>query len=123
MTLAVHLFILIGTQKKILFELSLIPILKQQFIKHVNEGYQTTCADYFSDDMISIKSLDSNLLDIDKISSSSANNVIYIIRYITIKSINDRNLRLSASTNKNKKTLKKYTELWDEVKNQIKFKK
>ena len=68
--------------------------------------------------------------------------IIYIIRYITIKSINDRNLRLilnkvvgyikenngngyliSASTNKNKKTLKKYTELWDEVKNQIKFKK
>ena len=55
-----------------------------------------------------------------------------------MKSINDTNLRLIfnnvdgyikesneneylvlASTNKNKKVLKKYTELWDEVKNQI----
>ena len=55
-----------------------------------------------------------------------------------MKSINDTNLRLTfnnvngyikesngneylvlVSTNKNKKVFKKYTELWDEVKNQI----
>ena len=44
--------------------------------------------------MINIKSFDPNLLDIDKILSKSTNNVIYNIRYITMKSINDKNLRL-----------------------------
>ena len=88
------------------------------------------CPEYFSDDMINIKNFDPNLLDIDKISSKSTNNVIYNIRYITMKSINNKNPRLIfnnldgyikesngneylilGSTNKNKKVLKKYTKL------------
>ena len=51
--------------------LSLIPILKQQFIKHINEKYKTeinteNCPYYFFSDIINIKNFDPNLLNIDK---------------------------------------------------------
>ena len=84
------------------------------------------CPYYFSDDMINIKHFDPNLLDIDKISSKSTNIVIYNIKYITLKSINNKNPRqifnnvngyikesnaceylIFAFTNKNKKVFKK----------------
>ena len=92
--------------------------------------------------MINIKHLDSNLLKIDK--KSYKNIDVYYFEYITLKdfdyvnihSINplyliidkgDRYIEekngnkhlILASTNKNKKVLTKYTELWDGMKNVI----
>ena len=94
-------------------------------------------------DMINIEGFDSNLLKIDK--KSYKNIDIYYTGYITIKdfdyvkinSVNplyliiakvdgyieekNRNKYLTfASTDKNKEVLKKYTELWDGIKYQIK---
>ena len=99
---------------------------------------------YFFNDLINIKNFDPNLLSIDKISFKSTGVVIYKIKYITMKSFDhvnidsedllylifsnvnayieesneDKNL-IFASTNKSKKVFKKYTELCDEIKNQI----
>ena len=88
--------------------------------------------------MINIKDFDPNLLYIDKISFKSTDAIICNIRYITIKSLDIENPHfifnnvygyikesngdkylIFASTGKNKKILKKYTELWDEIKTQI----
>ena len=88
--------------------------------------------------MINIKNFDANLLNIGKISFKSTDTVIYSIRYITMKSIDNEYPRLIfnnvdgdikgsngdkylifTSTYKNKKVSKKYTELWDEIKNHI----
>ena len=104
---------------------------------------------YFFNDMINIKSADLSLLDIDNISFKSTDDVIYHIEYITMKSLDNENVDsanslylifnnvdgyiecnsteesnedkclIFASTDKNKKVLEKYTELWDEIKNQI----
>ena len=94
---------------------------------------------YFFDDMINIKHFDPSLLDIYKIPFKSTDDVTCSIRYITVKSLdNDNGLYLIfnnvngyikcnsteesnkhlilASTDKNKKVLEKYTELWDEIK-------
>ena len=92
-----------------------------------------------------IKNFDPNLLSIDKISLKSTDAVIYDNKYITMMSINHVNIDTEnppylifnnvdgyieesngdkylafASTQRNKKELKKYTKLWDEIKNQIK---
>ena len=104
---------------------------------------------YFFNDMINIKHFDPGLLDIDKISFKSTDAVIYKIRYVTMKSLDNENIDsanrlylifdnvdgyiecnsieesngdkflILASTNKNKEVLEKYTKLWDEIKNQI----
>ena len=88
---------------------------------------------YFFNYMINIKNVDTNLLTIDKISFKSTDAVIYDIKYITMKSfdsestdsenplclifndvnayiINDNDgykYLIFASTNKNKKSIKK----------------
>ena len=93
--------------------------------------------------MINIKKFHANLLKIDK--KSYENIDIYYIGYITVKdsdyvkinSVNslyliinevdgyfeeingNKYLTLQVSTDKNKKVLTKYTELWDEIKNSI----
>ena len=102
---------------------------------------------YFFDDMINIEYFDSNLLKIDKKSYKYI--YIYYIGYITMKdsgyvktkTVNPLYLIIGKiighieektgnkylildsaelrSTNKNKKVLKKYTELWDGIKNEI----
>ena len=95
---------------------------------------------YFFNDMINIKHFDSKLLKIDK--TSYRNIDIYYIGYITIKNIGDyRNIHgvnplyliigkaygyikesngnkclVFGSTDKSKGVMKKYTELWDEIK-------
>ena len=89
--------------------------------------------------MINIKDFDPNLSSIDKISFKSTDSVIYDIEYITMKSLdnenslylifnnvdvyieeNNENKYLNfASTDKNKEVLENYTELWDEIKDQI----
>ena len=81
---------------------------------------------------------------IDKISFKSADAVINKIKYIIVKSLNHVNIDsknhpylvfnnvdgyikdsngdkylVSASTDKNQEVFKKYTELWDEIKNEI----
>ena len=89
--------------------------------------------------MINIKHFYPNLLNINKISFKNTSAVIYNTGYITINIDNKNLLYLifnnvdgyiresngdkyftSASTNKNKKVFKKYAELWNEIKNQIK---
>ena len=95
--------------------------------------------------MINNKRSDSSLLVIDKISFKSIDAVTYHIKCITMKSLDHGNIEcensllsfvnnvdgyiekenedkylIFASTDQNKEALKKYTELWDEIKNQIK---
>ena len=95
--------------------------------------------------MINNKRFDSSLLVIDKISFKSIDAVTYHIKFITMKSLDHGNIEcensllsfvnnvdgyiekenedkylIFASTDQNKEALKKYTELWDEIKNQIK---
>ena len=99
---------------------------------------------YFFSDIINIQNFDPNLLRIDKISFKTINAVFYCIKYITMKSLNDVNFdcknsrylvfngvggyigkikednyQISASTDKNKEVLEKYTELSDQIKTQI----
>ena len=105
---------------------------------------------YIFNDTINIKNFDPNLLSVDKISFKSTDAVIYNIKYIAMKSLDNENIDrenylyvifnnvdgyniecnsieesngdkylIFASTGKNKEVLKKYTELWDEMKNQI----
>ena len=100
---------------------------------------------YFFNDMVNIKNFDPRLLEINKLSSKSANINIYHIEYMTMKSFDHVNIDtenplylifnnldgyiieesngdkylIFASTNKKKEVLKKYTKLWNEIKNQI----
>ena len=96
---------------------------------------------YFFKDMFNNKNFYPHLLNINKISLKNTSAVIYDIGYITIN-IDNKNLLylifnnvdgyiresngdkyfISASTNKNKKVFKKYAELWNEIKNQVKTK-
>ena len=104
-------------------------------VKEINIKNQTY---YFFDDMINIKNFHSNLLKIDK--KSYKNIDIYYIGYITVKDseyvkidsenplyliinevggyfkeINGNKYLTLVSTDKNKKVLTKYTEVWDEI--------
>ena len=98
---------------------------------------------YFYNDMINLKNFESNLLKIDKKHYKGID--IYYIGYITIKKIGDCENIYSVnplyliigkvdghieekngskylvfdSTDENKEVLKKYTELWDGIKNEI----
>ena len=100
---------------------------------------------YFFNDMINSKNFGPSLLDIEKITFKSTDAVIYHVEYIMMKSIyhvnidsansfylifdnvdeciteesNENKYLIFASTDKNKEVLKKYAELWDEIKNQI----
>ena len=94
--------------------------------------------------MISVKKFYPSFLNISKISFKSIDAVIYSIRYITMKSLdhvnndsansiylvfnnvdeyieesNGNKYLIFASTDKNKEIWKKYTELWNEIDNQI----
>ena len=98
---------------------------------------------YFHDDLINLKNFDPSLLNLNK--KSLIDISIYYVEYITTKSIsdyenitsvnplylivkdvdgyieeNDKNKYLSfASTDNNKKVLKNYIKLWDEIKYRI----
>ena len=142
-----HIFISIGTQKTILLVLSLIPILKQQFIKGINGKYRRNKYKklniLFFDDMIRIKDFNPELLKID--TKSYKNIDIYYIGRITMKDsdyvkinsanplyiiigeadghIEEKNANeylIFASTGKNEEALKKCTEFWDKIKDLIK---
>ena len=109
-------------------------------IKQINIKNRTY---HFLNDIINIEEFDSNLLKIDKKSYKDID--IYYIGYITIKKIGDCENIYSVnplyliigkvdghieenngnkylvfdSIDENKKVLKKYTELWDGIKNEI----
>ena len=100
---------------------------------------------YFYNDMINLKNFESNLLKIDKKHYKGID--IYYIGYITIKKIGDcenihsvnplyllfnhasgyiegknenKHLIFDDSVNENKALLKKYADVWDGIKNEIK---
>ena len=111
-------------------------------VKEVNIKNQTY---YFFDNMINLENFESNLLKIDKKHYKGID--IYYIGYITIKKFGDcenihsvnplyllvnhasgyieekngnKYLIFDDSVNENKEVLKKYTELWDGIKYEIK---
>ena len=132
-----------------LFVLSLLPALKQQFnelvdgkVNQIEIKNRTYC---FYNDMINLRSLESNLLKINKKHYKVID--IYYIGYITIKKIGDcenihsvnplyllvnhasgyieekngnKYLIFDDSVNENKELLKKYADVWDGIKNKIK---
>ena len=95
--------------------------------------------------MVNIKNFDPSLLEKSKLSCKSANiNIFFILNIGTMKSLDYANINsenplylifnnvdwhteqsngskylIFASTKKNKQVLEKYTELWNETKNQI----
>ena len=100
---------------------------------------------FFYNDIINLKNFESNLLKIDKKSYKSID--IYYIGYITIKKIDDceniysvnplyllvnhasgyieekngnKYLIFDDSVNENRELLKKYADVWDGIKNEIK---
>ena len=52
------------------------------------------CPHYILNDMINIKYFDPNLLIIDKISFKNSDTVIYSIKYITMKSLDNENINI-----------------------------
>ena len=101
-------------------------------IKIKNRSY------YFSDDMINIEDFDPNLLKIDtkRLIFITLNTSLKDSDYIKIKSVNPLYLIINEvdgyikekngnkylifnSADKNKEVLKKYTELWNGIKNEI----
>ena len=91
---------------------------------------------YFCSDMTNIKDFDPSLLNIDRVSYESDKFIIYDIKYI--KDLNSSNSLylvfnnldayieksgenehlIFASTDKNKRMLENYTEVWDKIKEQ-----
>ena len=119
----------------------------QCHIKYINESNKKIIIKsriyYCFNDIINIKYFDPNRIKIDK--NSCQNIVIYYIGYITIKNLNyvkynsvnpsyfildkaNGNIQESnkskyltlVSTDKNKDTLKMYTELWDKINDLLK---
>ena len=94
---------------------------------------------YFFSDMINIKDFDVNLLNIDTVTFKSDDLIIYDIKYIKdLNSLNSLYLAFNnldaytekdsenkylvlASANSDESLIEKYTELWDEIKKQIKL--
>ena len=85
--------------------------------------------------MTNIKNFDPNLLSIDQISFKSTHCVVYDIEYLNnldgvnflylvfnnvdayIEESNENKYLVFVLTDKNKKALENYTELWDKIKN------
>ena len=97
----------------------------------------TNCQNYFFNSMTNIKNFDLSLLSINQISVKSTDCVIYGVEYFKnfdnkkslylvfnnveayIEKYNEDKNLVFALTDKNKEALENYTELWDEVKDQI----
>ena len=82
------LFIIVGTEQKMLFLLNLALALKQRFNKYIYMGKVKQIelknrTEYFYNEMINLKDFDSNLLKIDNKHYKSID--IYYIGYITFK--------------------------------------
>ena len=92
---------------------------------------------YFFNDMTNIRDFDLSLLNIDQIAFKSNDSIIYEIKYIKnlngsnslclvfnnldacIEKSGENKYLIFASTDKNKMVLGDYTEIWDEIKEQI----
>ena len=92
---------------------------------------------YFFNHMTHIKDFGPSLLNIDQVSFENDKFIIYDIKYIQDLNIsnslylvfnnldayivksNENKYLIFASTDKNKRTLEKYTEVWDEIKQEI----
>ena len=114
---------------------------KMRVVKQINIKNRTY---YFYNDIINLKNFESKLLEIDK--NSYKNIGIYNVGYITIKKIddceniysvnplyllinhasgyikeeNENKYLIFDSTDENKELLKKYSYVWDWIKNEIK---
>ena len=98
------------------------------------------CPHYILNSMTNIKKFNPNLLSINQISFTSTDDVIYGIKYITMKSFDSTNslylvfnnvdsyiecnstgnkYLIFAFTDKNREALDIYTALWDGIKDQI----
>ena len=110
-------------------------------ITNINENHKASeykkSSTFFFNDMTNIEDFDPRLLNIYQVSFKRNKFVIYDIKYI--KNLNSSNSRylvfnnldayieksgekkflIFTSTDKNKKALENYTELWDEIKEQI----
>ena len=94
---------------------------------------------YFFNNMTNISNFDPSWLNVDSIKLKSYNSIIYHIKYIKnlnssnslylvfnnldacIEKTDDNKYLIFASTDKNKMVLRDYTEIWDEIKEQIKL--
>ena len=103
-------------------------------ITQVNIKNRQNC---FFNDMINIKNFDPSLLNIDQVPFENNDSVIYDIKYIKnldssnspylvsnnldayIEKSGENKYLILASTEKNGKALENYTELWNEIKEQI----
>ena len=139
----------VGIGKKMLFVLSLVPTLKQQFNELINGKLKQieikNWTYYFYNDIINLKNFESNLLKINKNHDEGID--IYYIWYIAIKKIGDcenfhtvnpllllinqpsgyieetngsKCLIFDDSANENKELLKQFADVCDGIKNEIK---
>ena len=116
------LFTFIGIQKRIL----------QISITSINENFQTSqykkLSKTFFEYQISFKSSDFVIYYIEYIKSLGGENSLYLVfnnvdAYIESNSTqksNENKYLIFTSTHKNKEALENYTELWDEIKDQVK---
>ena len=110
-------------------------------ITNINENHKTVNIknrqNYFFNDRTNIKDFDPSLLNIDQVSFESNKFIIYDIKYIKdlsnlnslylvfnnldayIEKSGENKYLIFASTYKNRKALESYTEVWDEIKDQI----
>ena len=108
-------------------------------MKNLREVNVKNRQNYFFNSMTNIKNFDLSFLSEDKISFKSTDSVIYDIKYFKnldsanslfliysnvdgyIGESNENKYLIFASADKNKEALENYTELWNEIKYQIKM--
>ena len=108
-------------------------------MKNLREVNIKNRQNYFFNSMTNIKSFDLSFLSVDKISFKSTDSVIYDIKYFKnldsenslyliysnvdgyIGESNENKYLIFASADKNKEALENYTEIWNEIKYQIKM--
>ena len=106
-------------------------------MRTIQQANIKNCQNYFFNDMTNIGDFDLSLLNIDQIAFKSNDSIIYDIKYI--KNLNGSNSLyfifnnlnaytersgenkyfIFASTDKSQMVLRDYTEIWDEIKEQI----
>ena len=79
------------------------------------------CPGYFFNSMTNIIDLDTNLLGTNQISFTSTDIVVYVFNDVDtyFEWIYEKKYLVFALTDKNKKALENYRELWDEIKEEI----
>ena len=118
-------------------------IITKLTITNINENHKTSeykkLSKLFFNDMTNICDFDPSLLNVDSIEFKSNNSIIYDIKHIKnlnsskilylvfnnldgyIEKTDDNKYLIFTSIDKNKMVLGDYTEIWDEIKEQIKL--